>query len=98
MWLLAAIGAAHAADAITFLRMVRDHGLAAERNPLVAHLAASGDLFVLVVLKALLVVEVVCIVTVVERRTLAGAVALAAFAVVAGLAGACANVGVLLAR
>jgi hypothetical protein len=95
--MLLAIGAAQAADAITFLRMLRDHGIAAEANPLVAHLAGIGSSGPLMLLKTLLVVEVVCIVVVVGRRfPLVGAM-VATIAVIAGLVGAYSNLAVIVA-
>ena len=46
--MLLAVGSAQGADALTFVRMVRDHGIRAEANPFVAALAAGGDLAAMV--------------------------------------------------
>jgi hypothetical protein len=57
--ILLAVGSAQAADAVTFLRMIRDHGAAAEGNPLVAHAATMGAVAPLLLAKAGLVALVV---------------------------------------
>jgi type III secretion system FlhB-like substrate exporter len=92
---LLAVGSAQGTDAITFVRMVRDHGIAAEANPVVAQLAAMGDIGALVLLKALLVAEVVAVFAIVSRRHPALGALIATVAVVAGLVGAWTNVAVI---
>ncbi|HEX5827364.1 MAG TPA: hypothetical protein VFY23_07575 [Candidatus Limnocylindrales bacterium] len=93
--MILAIGLAQAADAITFVRMVRDHGLRAEANPFVAHLASMGDVAPLVVLKVLLALEVVAVVSIIRRRHPAAGGLVATIAVLAGLVGAFSNLVVI---
>jgi hypothetical protein len=94
--LLLAIGSAQMADAITFVRMVRDHGIEAELNPLVAGLAAMGaSPLLLLLLKVLLVIEVVAISAIIARQLPAAGAVVATIAVVAGLVGAFSNVAVI---
>ena len=85
--MLLAVGSAQGADALTFVRMVRDHGIRAEANPFVAALAAGGDLGAMVVAKAALVVLIVAIFAVVVARHPLVACLIATAAVVAGLVG-----------
>jgi hypothetical protein len=93
--MLLAVGSAQGADALTFVRMVRDHGIRAEANPFVAALAAGGDLVAMVLVKAALVVLVVAIFAVVVARHPLLACVVATFAVTAGLVGAFSNVAVI---
>ena len=93
--MLLAVGSAQGADALTFVRMVRDHGIRAEANPFVAALAAGGDLVGMVVVKAALVALVVAIFAVVVARHPLLACLVATFAVAAGLVGAFSNVAVI---
>jgi Domain of unknown function (DUF5658) len=93
--MLLAVGSAQGADAITFVRMVRDQGLGAEANPFVAYLASLGDLAPLVLLKAALVLFVVAVFAVVARRHPAAGSLVATVAVVAGIVGAYSNVAVI---
>lgn len=94
---LLAAGSAQGADLVTFLRMVRDHGLAAEANPIVVFLASSGHPALLLAGKVAVVGLVVASVALgVRRYPLAGAL-VATVAVAAGLLGAFSNVLVLLA-
>ena len=95
--MLLAVGSAQGADALTFVRMVRDHGIRAEANPFVAALAAGGDLGAMVIAKAALVVLVVAIFAVVAARHPFVACLIATVAVVAGLVGAFSNVAVIAA-
>ena len=93
--MLLAVGTAQGADAITFVRMVRDEGLRAEANLLVAYLASFGDLLPLVLLKAVLVVLVVAVFALIARRYPVGGSVVATVAVIAGLVGAYSNVAVI---
>lgn len=95
--LLLAVGVAQLADGITCLRMLADQGLAAERNPLVAGLAAAGAPGLLLVLKVALVIEVVAVCALLGRRAPVAAAMVAAVGMAAGLIGAFSNVAVLLA-
>lgn len=93
--MLLAVGSAQGADAITFVRMVRDHGLRTEANPLVAWLTSLGDVLPLVLLKVALVVLVVAIFAVVVRRHPVAGSLVGTLAVVAGLVGAFSNAVVI---
>lgn len=93
--MLLAVGSAQGADALTFVRMVRDHGIRAEANPIVAALAAGGDLGAMVVAKAALVVMIVAIFAVVVARHPVVACVIATAAVAAGIVGAYSNVAVI---
>jgi hypothetical protein len=93
--MLLAVGSAQGADALTFVRMVRDHGIRTEANPFVAALAAGGDLGAMVAAKAALVVLVVAIFAVLVARHPLVACVVATVAVGAGLVGAFSNVAVI---
>ena len=93
--MLLAVGSAQGADALTFVRMVRDHGLRAEANPFVAALAAGTDLSVMVLAKAALVVFVVSLFALIAARHPLTACLVATGAVIAGLIGAYSNVAVI---
>ena len=93
--MLLAVGSTQGTDALTFVRMVRDHGIGAEANPLVAALAAGGDLLAMVAAKAALVVMIVAIFAVVVARHPVVACLIATAAVAAGLVGAYLNVAVI---
>ena len=93
--MLLAVGSAQGADALTFVRMVRDHGIRTEANPFVAALAAGGDLGAMVAAKAALVVLVVAIFAVMVARHPLVACLIATVAVVAGLVGAFSNLAVI---
>lgn len=91
-----AVGTAQAGDLITFVRMIRNEGSAAEANPIVAHGLDSVGLPALVFAKLALFVLVVAIVTVLAHAGVEGrqrtAAFVATFAVVAGIVGAFSNV------
>jgi len=93
--MLLAVGASQGADAITFVRMIRDLGLGAELNPLVVRLASAGELAWLVLLKAALVVVVVAVFALVVRRHVVTGSVVATIAVIAGLVGAFSNVAAI---
>ena len=93
---LLGVGAAQASDAITFVRLLIDHGTAAEANPIAATLAGSGMLGVLLLAKAMVVVLVVGVVLAGWRRYPVAAALVATLGVGAGLLGATSNVLVLL--
>ena len=93
--MLLAVGSAQGADALTFLRMIRDHGVRAEANPFVAGLAAGGDLAAVVAAKAALVVLVVAVFAIIAARHPVAASLIATAGVVAGLVGAFSNVAVI---
>lgn len=93
---LLAAGSAQAADAVTFLRLMRELGPAAEGNPLVASIASAGHLEVLLAAKVGVVGLVVLVVSLVAVRYPVAAALVATLAVGAGLLGAWSNVLVLL--
>ena len=93
---LLGVGVAQASDAITFLRLMAAHGVAAEANPLVAALAGAGLLPLLIVAKVLVVALVVGVVMVGARRYPFASAAVLTLGVAAGLLGATSNVLVLL--
>ena len=93
---LLAVGVSQAADAITFVRLLLEHGPAAEANPLAATLAAQGHLGLLLLAKALVVVLVVLVVLLGQRRYPVAMALMATVGVGAGLLGASSNVFVLL--
>ena len=93
---LLGVGAAQASDAITFLRLLASHGVAAEANPLAATLAAAGLLPVLLVAKALVVLLVVGTVFLGAQRYPYASAAVLTLGIGAGLLGATSNVLVLL--
>jgi hypothetical protein len=93
--MLLAVGSAQGADALTFVRMVRDHGVRAEANPFVAALAAGGDLAAMVAAKAALVVLIVAVFAIVAARHPVAAALVATAGVVAGLIGAYSNLAVI---
>jgi hypothetical protein len=93
---LLGVGAAQASDAITFVRLLIEHGTAAEANPIVATLAGSGMLGLLLVAKMLVVALVVGVVLLGWRRYPVAAGVVATLGVFAGLLGATSNVLVLL--
>ncbi len=92
---LLAVGSAQAADAITFVRMIREYGARAEANPIIAHLVRAGDLVPLLLVKLALVVVVLSVfVIAVQRHRVAGSL-VATLAVIAGLLGAFTNLAVI---
>ena len=92
---LLAVGAAQAADAITFVRLMIAHGPAAEANPLVAHLVASGSLGLLLAAKVAVVLLVSGVMLLGWRRYPLASAAVATLGVAAGILGATSNVLVL---
>jgi hypothetical protein len=93
---LLAVGAAQASDGITFVRLLIEHGPAAEANPIVAALASAGMLGLLLVAKVAVVALVVGVVLLCCRRYPIAAGLVATLGVFAGLLGATSNVFVLL--
>src|SRR3954452_18136749 len=89
---LLGVGAAQASDAITFIRLLIEHGTAAEANPIVAALAGSGMLGLLLVAKGVVVAMVVGVVLLGWRRYPVAAGLVATLGVFAGLLGATSNV------
>jgi hypothetical protein len=81
---IVAVGSAQAADLVTFLRLMADHGARAEVNPLVRAAAIDLGLLPLIVAKAAFAI-------VVRTRIVAGSLVVAA-ATIAGLVGAYSNV------
>ena len=93
---LLGVGVAQATDAITFLRLLSEHGTAAEANPVAAMLAGLGLLPLLIAAKAAVVgLVVMTAVAGWQRHPLVTATA-ATVGVAAGLIGATSNVLVLL--
>jgi hypothetical protein len=93
--MLLAVGSAQGADALTFVRMIRDHGIRAEANPFVAALAAGGALAAMVAAKAALVVLIVSVFAILAARHPVAASVIATAGVVAGLVGAYSNAAVI---
>jgi len=95
---LLGVGVAQASDAITFLRLMLEHGGAAEANPIVAAIAGSGaaPLAGLLLAKVLVVALVVSAVLAGWRRYPLATAAVVTLGVGAGLLGATSNVLVLL--
>lgn len=93
--MLLAVGSAQGADALTFVRMIRDHGIRAEANPFVAALAAGGDLPAMIAAKAALVVLIVSVFAILAARHPVAAAFIATAGVVAGIVGAYSNVAVI---
>ena len=93
---LLGVGAAQATDAITFVRLMLDHGPAAEANPLAAHLMGSGMLGTLLLAKVATVLLVLAAVLVAQHRYPWVAALVVTVGVGAGLIGATSNVLVLL--
>jgi hypothetical protein len=93
---LLGVGVAQASDAITFVRLLVEHGPAAEANPLAATLAGLGLLPLLLVAKAATVGLVVAMAAVGWQRYPLATAAVATLGVFAGLLGATSNVLVLL--
>jgi hypothetical protein len=90
-----AVAAAQAADALTFVRMVQDHGIRAEGNPIVAHLLEQGSVVPLLIVKLMLIVLVVGVFELLVRRYPIAGSLIGTVAVVAGLIGAWSNVHVI---
>jgi len=93
---LLGVGAAQASDAITFIRLVLEHGVAAEANPVASMLAGAGLLPLLIVAKAAAVALVVAAVLYGWRRYPLASAVVVTIGVAAGLIGATSNVLVLL--
>lgn len=92
----AAIAAAQMADLGTFLRMIAVGGLAAEANPLVAHIGRTLGLETLLFLKLGLIPFVALIVAALVRVRIRLAATVLTVATVAGVVGAASNVRALL--
>lgn len=93
---LLAAGSAQAADAITFVRLMLDHGPAAEGNAWVAAAVGEGHLLPLLAAKAGVVGLVVLAVALLDARYPVAGALVATVAVAGGLVGAWSNVLVLL--
>jgi hypothetical protein len=93
---LLGVGLAQATDAITFVRLLVEHGSAAERNPVAASLAAVGLLPLLLLGKAAVVGLVVAVALYGWQRHPLVTAAVATLGVAGGLLGATSNVLVLL--
>ena len=93
---LLGVGAAQATDAITFVRLMLDHGAAAEANPMASNLVGSGMLGPLLLAKTATVLLVLTAVLVAERRYPLVSALVVTVGVGAGLLGATSNVLVLL--
>jgi hypothetical protein len=92
---LVVVGAAQAADLVTFVQLVARSGPRAEANPLVAHGLLNVGLGTLVVAKIALVVLVVATFVIVARRHRRMAALVASIATLAGLVGAVANLAAI---
>lgn len=93
---LLGVGVAQASDAITFIRLLLDHGPAAEANPVAAALANQGLLPLLLAAKAAAVGLVVTVAIVGWQKHPVATALAATVGVAAGLLGATSNVLVLL--
>ena len=93
---LLGVGVAQATDAITFIRLLAEHGTAAEANPVAATLAGLGLLPLLIAAKAAVVGLVVMTAVAGWQRHPFVTAAAATVGVVAGLVGATSNVLVLI--
>src|SRR5262245_34028524 len=93
---LLGVGAAQASDAITFVRLLVEHGVAAEANPVAASLAGAGLLPLLLLAKVAAVALVVAAVLYGARRYPLASAVVVTIAVAAGLLGATSNVLVLM--
>jgi uncharacterized protein DUF5658 len=93
---LLGVGAAQATDAITFVRLMIEHGAAAEANPIASHLVGSGMLAPLLLAKVATVALVLAAVLIAQRRYPLVAALVVTVGVGAGLIGATSNVLVLL--
>jgi hypothetical protein len=89
---LIAVGAAQAADLMTFARMIRVAGIASELNPVVGSGLVHFGVPVLIAAKVALVVLVLAIATILARRHLGLAATVLTLATFAGLVGALSNV------
>lgn len=89
---LFAVGSAQAADLVTFVRLMLEHGAAAEANPLVRSAVVDLGLLPLVVAKVALVVLVVAAFSIVVRTRVGTGKVVAALGTAAGLIGAFSNV------
>lgn len=92
----AAIAAAQIGDLWTFLRMVAVGGLAAEANPLVAHIGRTLGLETLLLLKLGLIPFVALIVAALIRVRIRLAATVLTIATTAGVVGALSNVRALM--
>lgn len=91
----AAIAAAQIGDLGTFLRMISVGGLAAEANPLVAHIGRTLGLEMLLLLKLALIPFVALIFAALVRVRIRLAATVLTVATVAGIVGAVSNVRAL---
>ncbi len=91
----AAIAAAQLGDLGTFVTMVSLGGLAAEANPIVAHIGSELGLELLLLLKIALIPFVALIFAALVRIRVRLAATVLTFATLAGLVGACSNVAAL---
>ena len=91
----AAIAAAQMGDLGTFVTMVALGGLAAEANPIVAHIGSELGLELLVLLKVALIPFVALIFAALLRVRVRLAATVLTVATVAGVVGACSNVAAL---
>ncbi len=92
----AAIAAAQIGDLGTFLRMIAVGGLAAEANPLVAHIGRTLGLETLLLLKLALIPFVALVVAALIRVRVRLAATVLTVATMAGVVGALSNVRALM--
>jgi len=90
--ILVAVGLAQGADAVTFLRLMSEHGPGAELNPIVRAGVIDLGLMPLIIAKAALVVFVVAACSVIMRTRARLSLAVATAGTGAGLVGAFSNV------
>lgn len=86
---------AHAADYVTFLVMVMQHGLSAEANPIVVTIARDHGFLVLTMAKVSTVLLVASLFLVVVRTRPRLAATVMAIGVVAGSIGALSNIATI---
>lgn len=89
---LFAVGIAQAADLVTFLRLISEHGPLAEANPIIRAGATGLGVLPLVVAKVALIALVSAVFAIVVRTRPRVGLLVATSATVAGLVGAFSNV------
>jgi hypothetical protein len=93
--LIAALALAHLFDYTSFLLMVSRHGLGAELNPVVVHIAQEAGLAGLTAAKILTVAFAAMLMVAIARHRPVLALALLLFGIGAGLVGGLSNVATL---
>jgi hypothetical protein len=92
---VALLAFAQAFDFLTFLRMIDQHGLAAELNPLVVRLVESFDLRAVAIAKLAVLAYVALTVAILANRRPRLARSILTIGVVAGLLGGASNIATI---